>query len=103
MSSYLSFEKLRVLVTKPVANRGIERYRRVGITASSSFFAKALNILIGLLSVPLTVHYLGAERYITQSSWTERGHRAGGWMPGHATVISMVGDAQYFGTGEVTP
>ena len=24
---------------------------------------------------------------LTQSSWTERGHRAGGWMPGHATLI----------------
>ena len=42
---------------------GLERYRRAGITASSSFIAKALNILISFLSVPLTVHYLGAERY----------------------------------------
>jgi O-antigen/teichoic acid export membrane protein len=33
------------------------------VTASSSFAAKALNILISFLSVPLTVHYLGAERY----------------------------------------
>jgi O-antigen/teichoic acid export membrane protein len=33
------------------------------VTASSSFLAKALNILISFLSVPLTVHYLGAERY----------------------------------------
>jgi O-antigen/teichoic acid export membrane protein len=33
------------------------------VTASSSFVAKALNILISFLSVPLTVHYLGAERY----------------------------------------
>jgi O-antigen/teichoic acid export membrane protein len=63
LKSYLSFEKLKALLTKSHANRGLERYRRAGITASSSFIAKALNILISFLSVPLTVHYLGAERY----------------------------------------
>ena len=63
LKSYLSFQKLKALLTKSHANRGLERYRRAGITASSSFIAKALNILISFLSVPLTVHYLGAERY----------------------------------------
>jgi O-antigen/teichoic acid export membrane protein len=63
LKSYLSAEKLKAVLTKSSANRGLERYRRVGITASSSFIAKALNILISFLSVPLTVHYLGAERY----------------------------------------
>src|ERR1700743_469129 len=58
----MSFQKLKAL-TKASSNRGLERYRRAGITASSSFIAKALNILISFLSVPLTVHYLGAERY----------------------------------------
>jgi len=63
LKSYLSAEKLKAILTKSSANRGLERYRRAGITASSSFIAKALNILISFLSVPLTVHYLGAERY----------------------------------------
>jgi O-antigen/teichoic acid export membrane protein len=63
LKSYLTAEKLKAVLTKSSANRGLERYRRVGITASSSFIAKALNILISFLSVPLTVHYLGAERY----------------------------------------
>lgn len=45
------------------ANRGLERYRRAGITASTSFLSKGLTILISLLSVPLTVRYLGTERY----------------------------------------
>jgi len=63
LKSYLSFQKLKALLTESHANRGLERYRRAGITASSSFIAKALNILISFLSVPLTVHYLGAERY----------------------------------------
>jgi O-antigen/teichoic acid export membrane protein len=63
LKSYLSVQKLKTVLTQSSANRGIERYRRAGITASSSFIAKALNILISFLSVPLTVHYLGAERY----------------------------------------
>ncbi len=59
----MSFASVKAILTRPSTNRGRERYRRAGITASSSFVAKALNILISFLSVPLTVHYLGAERY----------------------------------------
>jgi O-antigen/teichoic acid export membrane protein len=55
--------KLKAVLTKGSGSRGGERYRRAGITASSSFVTKALNVLISFLSVPLTVHYLGAERY----------------------------------------
>ena len=61
--SYLNPARVARALTKSSSNRGFERYRRVGITASSSFIAKALNILISFLSVPLTIHYLGAERY----------------------------------------
>jgi len=43
--------------------RSKERYRRVVLTAGSSFVNKTVTILTGLISVPLTVHYLGAERY----------------------------------------
>jgi O-antigen/teichoic acid export membrane protein len=63
LKSYLSPGKLKAILTQSSANRGLERYRRAGITASSSFLAKALNILISFLSVPLTIHYLGSERY----------------------------------------
>lgn len=45
------------------ADRGRERYRRVGISALSSFLSKALTVVISFASVPLTIHYLGAERY----------------------------------------
>lgn len=55
--------KLKALLFEGRSSRGGERYRRAGITASSSFITKALNIAISFLSVPLTVHYLGAERY----------------------------------------
>jgi O-antigen/teichoic acid export membrane protein len=45
------------------SDRGRERYRRAGISASASLIQKALTIVISLVSVPLTVHYLGPERY----------------------------------------
>jgi O-antigen/teichoic acid export membrane protein len=61
--SRFSVGKLKTLLFKGSSSRGGERYRRAGITASSSFITKALNVAISFLSVPLTVHYLGAERY----------------------------------------
>jgi len=63
LKGLLRADRLKVLLTKASASRGLERYRRAGITASSSFVTKALNVLISFLSVPLTVHYLGSERY----------------------------------------
>jgi O-antigen/teichoic acid export membrane protein len=50
-------------VFRKTTDRGRERYRRAGITASTAFLSKALTIVISLVSVPLTVHYLGEERY----------------------------------------
>ena len=35
LKSYLSVEKLKAAFTQSSANRGVERYRRAGITASS--------------------------------------------------------------------
>ena len=60
---YLSLQKLTAWFTQSSADRGRERYRRAGLTASTSYVAKGLTVLTGLVSVPLTVHYLGAERY----------------------------------------
>jgi multidrug transporter EmrE-like cation transporter len=59
----LSVDALKSLLTKSQGNAGRERYRRAGLTASASFISKALTIVISFVSVPLTVHYLGAERY----------------------------------------
>lgn len=59
----LSPQGLRVLLTPSRVDRGRERYRRAGLTASTSYIAKALTVLMGFVSVPLTIHYLGAERY----------------------------------------
>ena len=63
LKTYLSPQGLRTLITRSSADPGRERYRRAGLTASTSYIAKALTILMGFVSVPLTVHYLGAERY----------------------------------------
>jgi O-antigen/teichoic acid export membrane protein len=54
---------MKALITNEHGDRGRERYRRAGVTAGASFIAKALTLLISFVSVPLTVHYLGAERY----------------------------------------
>lgn len=43
--------------------RSKERYRRVVLTAGSTFVNRGVTVLTGLISIPLTVHYLGAERY----------------------------------------
>lgn len=42
---------------------GRERYRRAAVTASASLLQRGLTIVIGFVSVPLTMNYLGAERY----------------------------------------
>jgi O-antigen/teichoic acid export membrane protein len=63
LKTYLSPEGLKALFTRSSADPGRERYRRAGLTASTSYIAKGLTMLMGLVSVPLTVHYLGAERY----------------------------------------
>ncbi len=63
------FEKYRnILSLKPFETttpegRANERYRRVGLSAIASAFAKGVTMVTALVSVPLTLGYLGAERY----------------------------------------
>ena len=63
LKKYLSPQGLKTLFTRSSADPGRERYRRAGMTASTSYIAKALTLVMGFVSVPLTVDYLGAERY----------------------------------------
>ena len=63
LKTYLSPQALKTLFTRSSADPGRERYRRAGMTAATAYIAKALTMLMGFVSVPLTVHYLGAERY----------------------------------------
>ena len=44
-------------------SRASERHRRVALTAIASALAKVISVGTALISVPLTLHYLGAERY----------------------------------------
>ncbi len=46
-----------------IGDRRRERNRRAILTASSNFFAQGVGLLTSLISVPLTIHYLGKERY----------------------------------------
>jgi O-antigen/teichoic acid export membrane protein len=45
------------------AGRAQERHRRMALTAGASALAKLLSVGSALISVPLTLHYLGAERF----------------------------------------
>jgi O-antigen/teichoic acid export membrane protein len=54
---------VKLLFTQSIADPGRERYRRAGMTAFTSYIARGLTILTGFVSVPLTVDYLGGERY----------------------------------------
>ena len=70
--------------TSTEAGRSKERYRRVALTTMTSVGAKGLATLAALVSVPLTLGYLGKERY-------------GLWM----TISSMVAMLSFadFGMG----
>ena len=43
--------------------RAAERHRRVALTAAASALAKVVSVGTALISVPLTLHYLGVERF----------------------------------------
>lgn len=44
-------------------NRGQERLRRAGLTGITAALSQGLVVATGLISVPLTINYLGHERY----------------------------------------
>jgi len=60
-------------------NRSKERYRRIALTSFAAIGARGVGVLTALISVPLTLHYLGNERY-------------GMWMT-ISSVIAMLGFA----------
>jgi O-antigen/teichoic acid export membrane protein len=53
----------RELTALVEGERARERNRRVALTAAASAFATGVRILAALVSIPLTVRYLGAEQY----------------------------------------
>src|SRR5690349_17928309 len=55
--------QFRPFSTDTPEGRAKERLRRVLLTALVSAFAQAVNMLTMLVSIPLTLNYLGVERY----------------------------------------
>jgi O-antigen/teichoic acid export membrane protein len=43
--------------------RSRERFRRIGLTTATSIAARGIGFATSLITVPLTLHYLGTERY----------------------------------------
>jgi O-antigen/teichoic acid export membrane protein len=66
--------RLRPFDTTTEAGRSRERFRRAAMTTMSSGISRAVTMLAGLVTVPLTFRYLGPERY-------------GLWM----VMVSMIG------------
>ena len=55
--------RLRPHDTSTPEGRASERHRRVALSALASALAKLISVATALISVPLTLHYLGPERY----------------------------------------
>ena len=71
MYSYLNKIK-SIIISKGSSDVGINRYRYILLTGSTTALVKLFTSVIGLVTVPLTVNYLGPERYglwMTMSSF----------------------------------
>jgi O-antigen/teichoic acid export membrane protein len=55
--------RLNPFDTSTPEGRGRERHRRVVLSAIATAFAKFVSVATALISVPLTLNYLGSERY----------------------------------------
>ena len=71
--------RLKEFDTSTPQGRSLERYRRVALTAITTAGAKLVAVLTTLVTVPLTLHYLGTERY-------------GMWMT-ISSIVAMIGFA----------
>jgi O-antigen/teichoic acid export membrane protein len=60
---YLSLLRFRPFDTTTEEGRTQERYRRAALTGLATIIAKALSLLTIIITVPLTLKYLGPERY----------------------------------------
>jgi O-antigen/teichoic acid export membrane protein len=59
----ISLRALRSSIFSQASSRGGDRLRRAGLSGVTSMISQGLIIGTGMVSVPLTVHYLGPERY----------------------------------------
>jgi O-antigen/teichoic acid export membrane protein len=85
----------RSFLTQANPDRGRERYRRAGLTATVALVSQGLAMIISLASVPLTAGYLGRERYgvwLTISSLLSWMAMSDFGLAGPA-LVSLVGEA----------
>lgn len=64
--NWLKFRKIFQFTPHDITNaegKSHERYRRILLTGGSTAVVKIFTVAINLITVPLTVNYLGAERY----------------------------------------
>ncbi len=61
--SRLKYLRLRPFDTSTAEGRSHERYRRALLTSLASGLARTISVSTGLLAIPLTLRYLGTERY----------------------------------------
>ncbi len=59
----LSVLSFRAFDPSSAHGRSKERYRRVALSTVAAFGARGIQILTSIVTVPLTLHYLGLERY----------------------------------------
>lgn len=57
------FDKKNKLNILTEEGRGIERYRKIALSIGGAAFHKLVTIITSLVSIPLTVDYLGVERF----------------------------------------
>jgi len=84
MNNIIAFLGLKKINLSTEEGRSSERHRRILLTTAASLLAKAVMVGTSLVSIPLTLHYLGTERF-------------GLWMT-ISSVIAMLGFAD-FGMG----
>jgi O-antigen/teichoic acid export membrane protein len=63
IAELIALMRFRAFDVHSADGRSNERYRRAGLTAASAFAAKAVALVCMIVTVPLVLHYLGAERY----------------------------------------
>jgi O-antigen/teichoic acid export membrane protein/ubiquinone/menaquinone biosynthesis C-methylase UbiE len=63
INKFITFARLKPFTIITPGDRSRERYRRIVLTIGSSFFSKIISAITLLVSVPLTLNYLGTERY----------------------------------------
>jgi O-antigen/teichoic acid export membrane protein len=57
------FLRLEPFDTSTTDGRSKERYRRIALTSATAIAARGIGIFTALISIPLTIGYLGIERY----------------------------------------